>query len=168
MEPGDDGGVGSERDVSSETVTPARARSKERVITEPIAQAIADIMRGDVTETVQSAALAVGVNPSGVREALRRYEHDECGSEEDERVCAILAAGKAAQMKDIRQRGFDSAEGGNSAGVSWMKWQLEVRDPLNNPRHTQQSVELSGPGGGPVQSETVRYVIHVPPDEDEE
>lgn len=167
---GDETGRGDSEKVNTLDQSVARPRARYRVLTEDKARAIASTLASDVSHTIESAAPMVGLNPSTVREALRRYEQDECTTDEDEFIAGIIYQAKADQMKAIRVKGFDSAAGGNNAGVAWMKWQLEVRDPKHHPRHTQQSVELSGPNGGPVESidTKVRYVVHVPPDDTED
>lgn len=149
----------------------ARARARyeaRRSLTMAKAEQIAAILRGDVVQTVESAATSVGVLPGTVREALRRYDAGECTSELDEDIAHIVADAKAYQMAELRRMGFMAAGGTNGPGVTWLRWQLEVRDPKNNPRKTEQAVELTGKDGGPVQQEaTVRYVIVVPEDEQE-
>jgi hypothetical protein len=145
----------------------ARARVTTRVITVELATRFAEELAGDMSHSVESAALASGIRPGTVREAIHRYEHDKCTTAIDEEVCEILVKGKAEHIKQIRAAGYISAGRENRAGTSWMQWQLEVQAPKEHPRKTQ--VELSGEDGKPIETNntsTVTYVVAVPPDEE--
>lgn len=145
----------------------ARARVTTRVITPELARRFAEEIASDMSHSVETASLAVGLRPSTVREAIFRYEHDKCTTEIDEEVCEILVKGKAEHIKQIRAAGYVSAGRENRAGTSWMQWQLEVQAPKEHPRRT--SVELTGEDGKPIETNnatTVTYVVAVPPEEE--
>lgn len=144
-----------------------RARVCVRVISKALAQKFADVLLSDVTHTVQSAALEAGIRPGTVRESLRRWEADECGSLEDEEICEILAKAKEEHIREIRRLGYVCAGRDIRAGTTWMQWQLEVQAPKEHPRKQQIDQTISGPDGGPVgiTQSTVQYVVAVPEDE---
>lgn len=145
----------------------SRRRAFQRVLTLELAERFAQVLCSQLAHTVESAAVEVGIRASTIREALSRLESDKCGSAEDEEICTVLAQAKASHILALRAAGFAAGGSANNAGTNWLRWQLEVQDPLHHPRKTESAVELSGPGGGPVQTEnTVRYVVAVPPDEE--
>ncbi len=126
------------------------ARPYQRVVTMEVARRFAELLEGDPTHTVESVASVLGVRSSTIREALSRFERDKCSSEEDEEICAVLAAAKELHIHALRRKGFGDADRDNATGTSWLKWQLEVQDPVHYPRQNKTSLELSGPNGGPV------------------
>jgi hypothetical protein len=125
-------------------------RPYQRVVTMELARRFAELLAGDVTHTVESVASVLGVRACTIRQALSRFERDRCSSEEDEEICAVLAAAKERHIHELRRTGFLAAGNVNGPGANWLRWQLEVQDPVNHPRQNKTSVELSGPNGGPV------------------
>lgn len=147
-------------------IAPPPPRPSRRVVTREKAQALADLLRTDPTHNVESAAVAVGLKGSTVREMLRRYSKDECATPEDEEIAEIIDDARAEHIHTLRKLGFVQAGDKNMPGVTYVKWQLEIQDPLGHPRKTETAVELSAPGGGPLQVDnTIRYVVMVPPPE---
>lgn len=147
----------------------AGARVCVRVITLELALEFARVLLSDPAYTMKSAALFAGIKPSTVREAIRRYEHDECTNLADEEICEVLVKAREAHICQLRALGFDAAGKQNRAGTSWAQWQLEVQDQKEHPR--KQQVELTGAEGGPVKTEnesTVKYVVMVPEEEKED
>lgn len=141
----------------------------QRAITLESAAAFAEVLLSDLSHTVESASLEVGINPYTARDAINRYRNDKCKTLADEEVCEVLFRAKTEHIKQIRAAGYISAGRGNRAGTSWAQWQLEVQAPLEHRRRTEASVELSGKDGGPIETESaVRYVVHVPEEEPEE
>lgn len=144
-------------------------RTGKRAITQELAAAFAEVLLSDLSHTVQSASLEVGLNPWTVRDAISRYNIDKCLSLADEEICEVLFRAKAEHVKQIRAAGYISAGRGNRAGTSWAQWQLEVQDPNEHRRKTEAAVELSGKDGGPIETQSaVQYVVHVPDEEKEE
>ena len=140
-----------------------------RVLTMHAAQLFAEILSSDPTHTVESAAREAGIKPSTVRDALRRLNADQCRTLDDEEVCEVVARAKDQHIKDLRAAGYMSASKGNRAGTSWVQWQLEVQAPLEHPRKQEATVELTGKDGGPIAtSSAIRYVVHVPVEEEDE
>lgn len=140
-----------------------------RVLTMELAQRFAELLTSDPTHSVESAAREAGLKPSTVRDALRRLNADQCRTLDDEEVCEVIARAKDQHIKDIRAAGYMSASKGNRAGTSWVQWQLEVQAPLEHPRKQESSVELTGRGGGPIETvNALRYVVHVPVEEKDE
>jgi len=119
------------------------------VITLELAHAFAEAILSDEAHTVQSAAVEVGLVPNTVRNAIGRYRDDGCTTDEDREICRVLFAAKERHLKQIRAAGRDSSLGGNNAGVSWAKWQLEVQDPTEHARPSQR-LEHTGGNGGPI------------------
>lgn len=140
-----------------------------RVLTKDLAERFAELLTSDPTHSVESAAREAGLKPSTVRDALRRLNADQCRTLDDEEVCEIIAKAKDQHIKDIRAAGYMSAAKGNRAGTSWVQWQLEVQAPLEHPRKQEATVELTGKGGGAIETvSTVRYVVRVPAEEKDE
>lgn len=153
--------------IVHEETSDTRARVGVRVISKEKAYEFAAEFASDVSHTVKSCALAVGIRPGTVREAISRYENDKCQTLLDEEICEILVKAKEEHIKQIRAGGYIWAGKENRAGTSWMQWQLEVQDPKEHPRKTQ--VELGGVDGKPIETNSnVQYVITVPPDEPDE
>lgn len=123
-----------------------------RVLTPELALAFAERLLSDVTESVESAALAVGLRPSTVRDAISRYNQDKCKTLADEEVCELVVRAKTEHIKQIRAEGFRSAGKENRAGTSWAQWQLEVQAPREHPRKQEMSVEMAGKNGGPIET----------------
>lgn len=145
-----------------------RARVCARVITMELAEAFGKVLASDVTHTVESAAMAVGVRSRTVREAMRRYENDECTTLTDEAICEVLVKAKIDHIQELRRMGLVAAGKDNRSGTAWLQWQLEVQAPLEHPRKQKTEVELSAPGGGPIQTRSVEYLVMIPPDEPED
>lgn len=153
-------------------VAPERTRHRigARILTAELATRFTEILLGDLSHSVETAALAAGLKPSTVRDAVSRYHNDQCKTLADEEVCEIVYRAKAEHIKAIRHAGYFCAGTQNRAGTAWMQWQLEVQAPLEHPRTKQQAeVSLTGQGGGPIQTQsTVRYVVNVPAEEEDE
>lgn len=147
-------------------------KPSRRVVTMEKAAAIAALLLDEkegMTHTVESASSTVGVKATTVRELLRRYRKDECATDEDESIAAVIDDAVVEHIRRMRLFGFITAGDRNTAGVTWARWQLEIQDPLNHPRKTETAVELTGKDGGAVQVDsTLRYVVAVPPTEPEE
>jgi hypothetical protein len=151
------------------TLMPERARARigARVLTVELATRFSEVLLEDLSHSVETAALAAGLRPSTVRDAISRYHNDKCSTLSDEEVCEIVYRAKAEHIKQIRFAGYVCAGKLNRAGTAWMQWQLEVQAPLEHPRKQQTEVQHSGPNGGPIQTESaVRYVVSVPPEEE--
>lgn len=146
-----------------------RYRIGARVLTMDLAELFAEILCSDMSHSVESAALAAGLKPSTVRDAISRYNKDDCKTLADEEVCEVIVRAKADHIKHIRAAGYVSAGKANRAGTAWMQWQLEVQAPLEHPRKQETTVELTGKDGGPIETNSaIRYVVHVPEAEPEE
>jgi hypothetical protein len=168
-----------EQDRSESTALVAIERGGEerqyrvgaRVLTMERATSFAKILLSSIDHTVETAALEAGLRPSTVRDAIHRYNRDQCKTLADEEVCELIYRAKCEHMRDIRAEGFQSAASKNRAGTSWAQWQLEVQAPLEHPRKQETTVEHVGKDGGPIQTQnSVRYVVGVPlpePEEDE-
>jgi hypothetical protein len=155
--------------VAPDRSEPRQYRVGARVLTMALAREFAEILCSDLSHTVQSAALEAGLRPSTVRDAIMRYEHDECKTLADEEVCELAYRAKSVHIKQIRAAGYMSAGKMNRAGTSWMQWQLEVQAPLEHPRKQETTLAVSGPDGGPIQTQNaIRYVVSVPEEEPEE
>lgn len=143
-----------------------------RVMTKELAEKFAEELCGDVTHSVDSAALAVGIKPSTVRMALKRAQDDTCRTLDDEEICEIILAAKAEHVRQLREGLFASAIQKNMAGVTAFQRQLENQAPLEHPRNqpvTADGLGNGGTGGNSIGSPNgLRYVVHVPEDEPEE
>jgi hypothetical protein len=126
-----------------------------RKITRELAKQFAKVLLSDHSHTVESASNEVGLRANTVREAISRHDKSKCRTLEDEEICAILADAKTRHIHALRKYGFGSAGKGNGPGANWVKWQLEVQDPLHHPR-PRNDVTLSGPNGGPIQHATLK------------
>jgi hypothetical protein len=126
---------------------------RPRKVTMELARRFAEEMKADIAHSVESASYAVGLNPNSVRDCINRYERGECDTEEDEEVCEVLAAAKSEHVRELRRKGHIASEDANGPGVAWFKWRLETGAPKEHPRKTESAVELSGPGGSPMQHE---------------
>ena len=165
-----DGSGGDGRGSTLARVVPiadTRVRVGARVVSKALAERFAEVLLSDVTHTVKSAALEAGIRPSTIRDAIHRYETDQCRTLEDEEICEMLVLAKEKHVQHIRALGYFSAGKENRAGVAWMQWQLEVQAPKEHPRKQQIDTTLSGPDGGPVgiAQSSVRYEVLVPEDE---
>lgn len=139
-----------------------------RIITLEKARQFAETLLSDVSHSVESASMAVGLKPSAVRKALERAHHDKCATLDDEEVCEILYAAKLSHIRNIRERGFVLELDGKR--TSWSQWQLEVQAPLEHPRGQSVALEMSGKDGGAIEtaSTTVTYLVMVPEEEPED
>lgn len=151
---------------------PRVRRIGARVLTIELAERFAEELCGDVTHSVESAALAVGIKPSTVRMALKRANDDTCRTLDDEEICEIILAAKAEHIRQIRQGLFVSAANKNMPGVTALQRQLENQAPLEHPRNQPIVGDGLGNGGSGANSigmsTSLRYVVHVPEDEAEE
>lgn len=148
---------------------PRQFRVGARVLTLELAMRFAKIYLSSLDHTVESAALEAGLRPSTVRDAISRYHNDKCQTLADEEICELVYRAKCEHVRDIRAEGFEFATDKNRAGTAWVQWQLEVQAPLEHPRKQESSIELTGPNGGPIQTQNaVRYVVGVPLAEPEE
>ncbi len=139
-----------------------------RVITLELAQRFAETLISDPTHSVHSASHDAGINPNAVRQALWRYDHDKCRTLEDEEICQVLAEAKARHIKALRHAGFVCAARDNRSGTSWVQWQLEVQAPLEFPRKNDKVADAPEDERSALEtSKAPRYVIHVPPDEED-
>lgn len=155
--------------VAPDPRPPRTYRIASRVVTMDLAKRFAELICLDPTYNVNGAAIDAGIKPSAVREAIRRYRHDECKTLEDEEICEVLFRAQAHHIKHITEGGYASAAKGNRAGTAWCQWQLEVQAPLEHPRRQEQTIEHVGKDGGPIQTQNaVRYVVSVPVAEPEE
>lgn len=125
-----------------------------RTITKELALKFAKEMDSDLTHSVESASNAVGIRAGSVREAIQRFDKSRCRTIEDEEICSILATAKTKHIHALRKAGFGSSGRGNGPGANWIKWQLEVQDPVHHPRRIEAT--LSGPDGGPIQHQTLK------------
>lgn len=126
-----------------------------RAITVELATRFRQEFESDRAHNIESAAFAAGINPSTVRDAMKRHRDNTANEGEDALVCQILADAHSAHIRRLRGEGFGHADGENAAGVSWLKWQLEVQDPLNHPRGAKLELEHAGKDGGPMQVQAV-------------
>lgn len=118
-----------------------------------LAKRFAAEMEADIAHSVESCSHAVGLNPNAVRACIGRYDRDECTTDEDEAVCEVLAAAKAKHILALRRNGEMAGGDANGPGVAWYRWRCETQSPKEHPRKTESAVELSGPGGAPMQHE---------------
>lgn len=129
------------------------ARARVRVITMELAQRFAEVLLSDLTHTVESASAECGLKARSVRQAISRYDEDDCGTDEDEAICGVLARAKERHLLELRRRGFMVASDDNRSATSWHQWQLEVQDPRHHSR--KSAVELTGAEGGPIKTQAL-------------
>jgi len=138
------------------TASLARARSVDEM--RAAGQRAAEVIRGGGFQI--EAAFAAGVHEKTYYRWLEG-EDEACLAFQREVLPALFEQARAAEQK--AEQDIASSEGGSSAWASWHKWKLEKRyRKLFG--DLAQKVEVSGPGGGPVEHKHA-FVAQLPDSE---
>ncbi len=131
---------------------PKLARKKRRgpptLCTPERTKTIVDYL-GDPNATIGDACAEAGVSRWAYVDWMRKGEESE---QEPYRTFFLLVSeARSKQAKAMLELGDAYATDGNKSGVSWTQWKLSKLHAKSFGE--RQQIELSGPGGGPIETQ---------------
>lgn len=111
--------------------------ARDRKLTRPTAQRIADFLRESPKRSLEQAALANGVQPSTLRMALKRFRDGESGPEERAAMWDVALAVEE-QCEALLTVGDGLSTDGKT--TLWQQWRLETKHRTSYGRVTSHKV----------------------------